>query len=809
MISNYLKVALRNLWKNKAYSFINIFGLALGLTCCLLMLMYVVDELSYDRFHTNADRIYRANGDIKFGGNHFVLAVASDPLGFTLKKDYPQVENAVRFRSYGSNLVKRNGGAENFKEDAVIYADSTLFDVFTFPLLHGNPKTALTEPNSVVITERTAQKYFKRSDVVGETLIFDNRNNYKITGVMKNIPHNSHIRFDFFIAMATTDESRQNNWVSNNFNTYILLKEGADIDKLEAEMPGLIRRYVGPVVQQLMQIDLEQFEASGNYLRYDFMPMTDIHLHSNRTAELSPNSNIQYVYIFSAIAFFVLLIACINFMNLATARSAGRAREVGIRKVLGSVKSSLIGQFLTESMLMTLLAFALALLSAQLLLPWFNELSGKEIALNSFVQASILPFLLLFVVSTGLLAGSYPAFFLSSFQPIKVLKGRLAGGTKSGWLRSSLVVFQFITSVLLIIGTIVIYRQLNYIQTKQLGFDKEQVLIINDAYALGEQVKAFKEEVLRENGVMNGSVSSFLPVASDRSDSPFFPSATLDQSKAVSTQVWRVDEDYVETMGMEIKAGRDFSKEFGTDSTAVVMNEAAARLFNFDNPIGKQVYYLTDVTANSMVAYNVIGVVKDFHFESLRQNITPVVFLLGNSLGAISFRLKSDNPAALVKRIEEKWRSFAAGQPFNYQFMDEAFDQMYRAEQRVGNIFISFAILAIFIACLGLFGLAAFTAEQRTKEIGIRKVLGASVGNIVAMLSKDFVRLVIIAAIIAFPLAWWGMTKWLEDYAYRTKIEWWMFAVAGISALTIALLTVSFQAVRAALTNPVESLKSE
>ncbi|MDX1943020.1 MAG: ABC transporter permease [Saprospiraceae bacterium] len=809
MIRNYLKIALRNLLKNKAFSIINIAGLALGLTCCLLITMYVVDELSYDRFHKNADQIYRINADIKFGGQTYVLAVASDPLGHTLVKDYPQVKNAVRFRGQGSFLVKK--GDENLKETRVIFADSTLFDVFTFPLIYGNPKTALAAPNTVVITESTARKYFNRTNVIGETLVFDDETNYKITGVMKDIPRNSHIQFDFFLAMAGLEESKQNNWMSHNFNTYLLLEKGADIKQLAAEMDKVVEQYVGPMAQQVMQITIDEFRKSGNYLNYTFLPLTDIHLHSNRTAELSPNSNIQYVYIFSAVALFVLLIACINFMNLATARSAGRAREVGIRKVMGSLKSSLIGQFLTESVIMALLSLVLAMLGVWLLLPWFNQLSGKEIALGAFTNAAIVPILLLFVIATGLLAGSYPAFFLSSFRPINVLKGRLSQHAKGGGFRSALVVFQFITSVLLIIGTIVIYRQLNYIQTKQLGFNKEQVLIINDAYALGDQLTAFKEEALRETGVVSGTISSFLPVPSSRNDSPIFPSPVPDQAKAVATQQWQVDHDYIKTMGMEISQGRDFSRDFLSDSTAVIINEAAALLLNFDNPVGQNIYNLQNINGreNEMDKYEVIGVVKNFHFESLRSNIAPVIFFLAPSKGNISFRLDGDDITGTVNRIQSKWRSMAAGQPFSYEFMDEAFDEVYRVEQRIGNIFISFATLAIFIACLGLFGLSAFMAEQRTKEIGIRKVLGASIGGIVTMLSKDFLRLVLIATVIAFPIAWWVMNKWLEDFAYRTSISWWIFALAGAVAVLIALATVSFQAMRAAATNPVESLRSE
>jgi len=809
MLRNYLKIAFRNLSKNKAFSIINIAGLALGLTCCLLITMYVVDELSYDKFHENAENIYRINSDIKFGGQEMSFALSNDPIGATLERDYPQVKESVRFRSYGNFLVTK--GAQTFKEERVIFVDSTLFEVFTFPLIIGDPQTALARPNTMVITESTARKYFDRTDVIGEVLRFDNEDDYEITGVMQDIPRNSHIRYDFFLSLAGDEQSQQNIWLSHNFYTYVVLEDGADPGFLPEQMDQLMELYVGPQAQQMIDITLEEFEASGNYVLYTLMPLTDIHLHSDRAYEMGANSNIQYVYLFAAIAFFVLLIACINFMNLSTARSAGRAREVGIRKVLGSVKSRLIGQFLTESILMTLIAFVLAIVAAWLLLPWFNQLAGKEIALNTFANWAIFPVLLVFVLVTGLLAGSYPAFFLSSFRPVNVLKGRLGvNGGSSSLFRSGLVVLQFVASVLLIIGTIVIYRQLNYIQTKELGFNKEQVLIIEDAYALDNNLQAFKEEVLRESGVKSATISSFLPVPSNRSDSPLFATPIPDQENAVQSQHWWIDHDYFKTMGMDITAGRAFSRDFPSDSSAIIINEAAVEMFGFDNPVGEDIYRLQgEINDPTVESFKVVGVVKDFHFESLRSNITPVTFFLGRSSGNISIRMSTDDIANTISRIESKWKEMAIGQPFSYTFMDEAFDEMYRAEQRVGNIFVSFAILAIFIACLGLFGLSAFMAEQRMKEIGIRKVLGASINNIVTMLSKDFLKLVIIAALIAFPLAWWGMSTWLEEFAYRTELSWWIFAVAAVIAIVIAIATVSFQAFRAAVANPVNAIKSE
>jgi putative ABC transport system permease protein len=539
-------------------------------------------------------------------------------------------------------------------------------------------------------------------------------------------------------------------------------------------------------------------------------PLTDIHLHSDRVAELGPNNDIQVIYIFSLIAVFILVIACINFMNLSTARSANRAKEVGIRKVLGTRRSDLIGQFLTESVLMSLLSFTLALVIAGLLMPYFNQLASKKLTLSPIGHPVLLPVLFAFAVIVGLLAGSYPAFYLSAFQPIQVLKGKLASGFKHSYLRSSLVVFQFAISIGLIIGTIVIYNQLTYIQNKKLGFNKDQVLIIQNAYVLDKQAEAFKNEALKINNVTSGSISGYLPVPSSRSDQPFFPEGVIDQKKAVAMQQWMVDYDYIKTMGMEMMDGRNFSRDFLTDSNAVIINETAARLFGFPNPINKTITAYSDIhNTSSRINYKIIGVVKNFHYSSLRENIGALCLFLGKSNDAISFRMGAGNPAITLKNIETLWKKMAPSEPFSFSFMNEDLNRMYNAEQRTGKIFISFAILAILIACMGLFGLATYAAEQRTREIGIRKVLGATVSNIVGMLSKDFLKLVLISAFIAFPVAWWAMNKWLQDFAYRVTISWWIFVVAALVALLIALVTISLKALRAAVSNPVKSLRTE
>lgn len=806
MLRNYLKIAFRNLWKNKGFTAINIFGLAIGLACFILIALYVTDELSYDRFNVNADRIYRVDADIKFGGNSLNLAVCSDPMGATLKKDYPQVEEYTRiYASEGSKLIKK--GDQYVEEERIAFADSTFFNIFTIPALEGNTKTALFEPNTTAISASAAVKYFGTTHAVGKTLEVD-RTLYKVTAVYKDIPRNAHFTFDVLLSMKNV-EYGFGNYLSHNFHTYIMLKPGTDYKAFEKNFYQVLDKYILPQAKQFMQINnMDEFRKAGNMLEYSLMPLTDIHLKSQRFPELGVNGNIQYVYIFGAVGLFILLIACINFMNLSTARSASRAKEVGIRKVLGTERKNLVTQFLTESTLMALISMVIAIVIVYFTLPLFNNVAAKSMTGNVLFGSYFLPFLLLLPLVVGLLAGSYPALYLSRFKPVVVLKGKINAGFKKNKLRSGLVVFQFFISIFLIIGTIIVYKQLNYIQTTNLGFSKDQVLIINGAGALNNNATAFKNAVLGMNGVKSGTLSAYLPVsASSRSDNSYSKEAVMDSKNALSMQTWRVDYDYVNTLGMEIIKGRNFSKEFGSDSMAMILNESAAKVLGYDDPIGKKIYTMSD--NNSQVSYTVVGVVKDFHFESLRQNIGPLCLQLGNSNGLVSFKTDTKDIRGLISQVEKTWKSMAPGMPFSYRFLDEAFDSMYRNEQRVGEVAITFAILTILIACLGLFGLVTYMAEQRTKEIGVRKVLGATVTNVVGMLSKDFMRLVLIAAFIAFPLAWWVMYSWLQDFAYRISIEWWVFAVAAIVALLIALVTVSFQAIKAALANPVKSLRSE
>jgi len=809
MIRNYIKTAFRSLLKNKGFTVLNVLGLSLGLASCLLIIFYVVDELSYDRYNTKADRIYRVNEDLRLGDNNVLYAVAMPPLAQALKSDFPYVEDAVRLKNAGSRHVKKDG--VNILENRMVYAAPSLFNVFTLPMISGSPQSALAAPNSVVITETTAKKYFSNIDVVGKMLTFDDNNFFKITGVIKDIPQQSHFNFDFFISMSTFPDSRSTEWLRSDYNTYVLFKEAADHKKLAAALPAFLNKYSGPQMQSQLKMSMDAFEKSGSFFRLNLTRLTDIHLWSNRTGELGPNSTAQYVYIFSAIALFILLIACVNFMNLSTARSSNRAREVGVRKVLGSSRKHLVFQFLIESILVTFAAAFIAFVVALSLIPAFNQLAGKNIVVNAHTLNWLVPAMLIIVFSVGALAGSYPAFFLSAFQPINVLKGKLSAGFKGGGLRNVLVVLQFSISIFLIVGTLVIYNQLNYIQSRDLGYDRNQVLIVQNSFELNNQAGTFKQEVKQLPGVVNATMTGFLPTSNQKNTSIFFKDAAFDQKKALFPQTWEVDEDYVNTLGMKMASGRSFSSQMLTDSSGIIINEAAAKFLGLNDPINKPLYRSNggkqDISNSK--TYHIIGVVKDFNFSSLRDVISPMVLVLTHNTGAVSIRVNTKNLPALMSQIKDKWKQLSPNVQMNYSFMDQDFDAAYRTEQRTGTIFIVFTSLAIIIACLGLFGLAAYAAEQRTKEIGIRKVLGASVSAIAGMLSFDFIKLVLIAILISLPAGWYLMNKWLQDFAYRVNIQWWVLALAGAAAILIAFITISFQSIKAALSNPVESLRSE
>jgi putative ABC transport system permease protein len=667
-------------------------------------------------------------------------------------------------------------------------------------MVDGNPATALAEPNSVVLTETTARKYFGSTDVVGQTLTINDSIVNRITGIIRDIPKQSHFDYDIFVSMSSLPESREESWLGGGFNTYVLLRPGADYKRLQTKISDLMRKHVGESFG-----GIAAFEKNGNRFTSDLSPLTSIHLQSNRQQELSANGNSQYVYIFSGIALLILLIACVNFMNLSTARSVSRSREVGVRKVLGSGRANLITQFLTESVFVTFVSTVLALVLTYLSLPLFNQLSGKELSFTAQTFSWLAPSSLVLIIIVGFITGSYPALVLSSFQPIAVLKGRLSQGMKGSGFRSFLVVFQFSISIFLIIGTLVIFSQLKYIHNKNLGYDRNQVLIIKNTTPLGEKAKLLKQDLMRINGVADATLTNYLPTANNRRMSSLVPTPAFDEKTAVLTELWPVDENYLGTLGIQLIAGRNFSSRMATDSMALIVNEAAARLFGFKDPLNKSLYRF----AGPMQQYHIIGIIRDFNFTSLRENVTPLALTFGGSQGALSLRVNTANLPVLLYQVRKSWKRLAPDQQLDYSFMDADFDATYRSEQRIGTIFFVFTALAIAIACLGIFGLAAYSAEQRSKEIGIRKVLGATVPSIVGMLSGDFIKLVFIAILIASPLAWFSMQKWLQEFAYRTPMKWWIVAIGGSTAVLIALLTVSFQAIKAAIANPVKSLKTE
>ncbi len=804
MLINYLKIAFRALARQKGYSAINIIGLALGISVCALITLYVTDELSYDRSYPNADRIYRVDGDVKFQGQAFSMAISPAPMVPTLKTEFPEIEDAMRFRMSG--VWNFTVGNKTFREERVVYSDPSFFNIFSVQTSLGNGVQALTQPFSMVITEDLAKKYFGDENPIGKSLKGDNDKMYTVGAVMKRLPSNSHIRFNVLISMESNPDSKSTEWSSNNYNSYFLLKKGVDPASVDARFPGVMRKYFAPALERDMHISYDKFLKDGNHFRYFLFPITSIHLYSgNKLAEISPNGSIQYVLVFAGVAAFVLLIACVNFMNLSTARAANRAKEVGIRKTLGSQRSQLIAQFMAESSMMVFCALILALCIVEAVLPTFNDLAGKELSRDLLLTPQFLGMTAGLFALVSFIAGAYPALVLSGFQPVKVLKGDKSSGSKNKTLRSTLVVVQFTASVALVIGTLVIFTQLQYIQHKNLGFNREQVLLVDDPSTLSDgSALRFKQEVARLSGVKSVTISDFLPTGGDRNNSILF---TGNEQVSASVQQWRIDADYIPTLGMDIVQGRSFNASFASDSTAVIINEAAAKKFyGAENPLGKQVKTPNDEQKG---VYTIIGVVRDFHYESLRENIQPLVMYYGTKFGDAAIRFNASEASSVLAQVESTWKRLAPGKPFEYKFMDDSFREIYKSEQRIGAILGVFTALAIAIACLGLFGLAAFTAEQRTKEIGIRKVLGASVASIIALLSKDFLKLVGIAIVLATPLAYWGMGKWLQDFAYRVELSWWVFASAGAVAVVIAFMTVAGQAWRAAQANPVQSLRSE
>ena len=813
MLKNYLKIAIRQLRKQKMYAAIKIGGFALGIAACLLIGLYIKDELSFDKSYPDNDQIYRVVGYYNNDGKTEKGTDWPAPMGKALKADFPEVEISGRlmpnslFDKAGSNEVRRADQVQNTYEQGFTYADQEMLDILQLPMVYGKRELALKEPLTMVISRRIADKYFPHADPVGQVMYLNNDKTkpYKIGGVMENIPSTSHLRkFDFLLTLKGVEfyQGEQNNWDASNYPDYIKLRPGTDIAQFEKKVThDIIKNYYLPV---MIKDGMKDAEKQAAKFSLHLQKVSDINLYSYDIYDDTPHGDVRFIWLFGAVAGFVLVIACINFVNLSTAKSANRAKEVGLRKVVGSYRSSLINQFLTESLVYSLISFILGIMIAWLLLPYFNALASKSLIMP-FGDWWFVPVILIASLIVGTLAGLYPAFYLSAFRPVQVLKGSISAGSKSSVLRNSLVVFQFSASIILIICTVVIYNQTQFILHQKVGFDKDQVMVIQGTNTLGDKnVKSFKNELLKLSSVKNASISDYLPVeGTKRNGNTFFKEGRTKIDPGVGGQFWQIDDTYLKTLGMKLVEGRNFSYSMAQDTQgSVIVNQTMAKKLNLKNPIGAHI-------TNGYGKYTIIGVVEDFNYESMRGHIEPILLNFGLSPSIVSVKVGGTDMKNTIASITELWRKYSPDQPIRYTFLDEQFANMYQDIQRTGSIFTSFAVLAIIIACLGLFALSAFMAEQRSKEIGIRKVLGATVTNITTLLSIDFVKLVLIAIAIATPIAWYGMSKWLQDFAYQVPLRWWIFVLSGFMAIAIALFTVSFQSIKAALMNPVRSLKSE
>jgi putative ABC transport system permease protein len=805
MLRNYLTVALRNLIRYKGYSMINIAGLAIGLASCILIMLYISDELSFDRFHEKADRTYRVYTRGVIGANEFSGTYTSAPMAKALLEDFPEVEYACRVMRGSDRVVKINGN--NFIEKRFLFADSSFFDIFSFEVLKGNPKTALSDANTLVLTESTAKRYFGDIDPIGKTLIMNNEN-FMVTAVCEDVPANSHFRFNVLASMVTTDFAHHSSWLANNAQTYLTLHPDADPDALQEKFPDMVIKYMGPQLKEFLGLTIEELAESGQSMGYFIQPLTSIHLHSNLDGEFETNSSIVYVWLFGAIAIFILLLACINFMNLTTARLSNRAKEVGLRKVVGSSRRQIIIRFLGESVLLALCGLIIALVVSELLLPWFNELADKQMQLQYNRPWYFLPALLFFAVFTGLLAGSYPSFYLSSIRPIKVLKGNPAKSNKGGGLRSVLVLFQFTISIILLVATIIIYNQLNFIQDKNLGFAKDGVVYLNRANNISDRT-GFVNELRQYPYVRSVSFNNGLPGHGFSSNSHEVKGQPGDDVHIISLMY--ADYNFLKTLDLEMSEGRYFSREYATDSNAVILNEAAVRAMGIDDPLNTTIIRHT-LPGNPPYEAKVIGVVRDFHFESLHQKIRPLTLNLlrpSDYATNVAIRFNGSHTGEMIRLLDRKWGEHVPSEPIEYHFLDNELEEMYRNDIRTRQLYTIFSVLAFLVASLGLLGLASFTAEQRNREIGIRKAYGATTPQIVAMLSLQFVKWTLLANIIAWPVAWLLMDNWLDNFAYHIQIGLLPFVISAALAFFIALTTVIFQAYRAAMTNPAQTLKYE
>lgn len=796
MLTNYFKNAFRIMWKDRGFSLINIAGLTSGIAACLLIALYVLDEVSFDRFHANQDRIFRLTPTLHFPDGDRPRAVTSPPMGPALLDNFPEVEKIARISGSSRFL---SVGDKKLYDTRIWYADSSFFEMFTFPIVEGDAKTALTQPWSVVLTERTAKKYFGDESALGKQMALSDTITLTVTGVVTDVPANSHIQFDAMMSRATMTEmfnhEPEDNWFENNYYTYLLLRDGADRAELESKFPAFLEKRLA-----------DEKKESGLWYDFYLQPITDIHLHSNLAAEMAPNGNIRYVYLFSVIGGLVLLIACANYINLSTARSAKRAKELGVRKIIGAKRFQLIAQLFGESFIMTTLSSVLAINFVLMILPAFNELTTKQLTFEYLLRSDVLLIFAALFIIINLIAGSYPAWVLSSFSPVNTLKTKSFFGKEKFLLRKGLVVFQFTISIVLISGTIIVTRQMSFLQNQNLGLQKEQLIQLNLSSAAARKYELIKSEVMKLPAVQTATVTSF-SFRDNISTIALLPEGTPENEMTAECTLVG-DHDLLNTFGIQLIAGRNFAPDSKVDEEqAFIVNEAAVKRFGWGTPqqaLGKKIDWGLGKKGQ------VVGVVKDFNFSSLHQNIRPlIIHILPDWYGFITMKVNAADMQQTVADLEKAWDAMNVDGPFQYSFVDEDFARLYRAEQQIQTIVLLMSSLAIVIACLGLLGLIAFTAQQRTKEIGVRKVLGATVFSVVKLLSLDFLKLIVVSIVIAVPLAWLISTKWLEGFAYRTEASWWIFGLSALVAVVIAIGTICLQAIKAALTNPVNSLRSE
>jgi putative ABC transport system permease protein len=806
MFTNLLKHSIRSFKRQRAYIIINVLGLSIGIACSLLITLFIINEAGYDRYNLKKDRIFRLILNGKLGGQEITAASTAAIIGPTMAKEFPEVEDFLRMNGRGPTVIEYN--SQTFTEEHIIEADSSFFNFFSIPVIKGDIDNLLNAPRKVVLTETSAKRIFGAENPIDRQIkIGTDTIRYTVSGVIGDIPGKSHFEANMIISFMTNQRSKDPTWLNNSFSTYLLLKPNTVYSTVDSKIPDMVLKYVGPEVQQYLGINLNDFVAQGNKYRFYLQKLTDIHLDTSVQQQFKESSDPKYLKIFGSIAILIVLIAAINFMNLSTAQSSRRAKEVGIKKVGGSTRGMLVTQFLSESFILSFISLIFALIIVKVTLPYFNNLLQANLTLNLLSAWYTIPLLILFSLFVGIMSGSYPALFLSSFNPYEVLKGSVKTSTKNGRLRRVLVVFQFAVSILLIIGTMIMYQQINYMLNKDVGFKKEQLIVINRAAALGTKIKAFKDAVKEIPGVVNIASSTAVPGRVNNNNG-YMIEGRKDETVLMVTN-W-IDYNYLDTYGMTLASGRSFDESYASDKDACMINESAQKDFGINNIEG--VRFIQPGDSGRMQFLPVIGVVKNFNFESLRNPIGPYIFKFQNEnnlWGYITVRLTAQNYSTTISAIENKWKEFIPNNPLQYYFVDEDFEQMYIQEKQNAQMAVIFSGLAIFIAALGLFGLTSFTVEQRTKEIGVRKAMGSSVSGIYIVISKEVIILVSISALIAWPVVYYWAGKWLENFYYRINLGLFSFVFGLTIALGIALITISYRILRAARVNPAQSLKYE